>query len=262
MQVATIQFEPGDSVAKSRDIAAGHVRAAAAKGADLVVLPEIWNVGYFNFDRYEEDAEPIDGKSISLMCDLAVDLDIAIHGGSIVERDGDNLYNTSVFVDSDGEVRATYRKMHLFGYESAENSLLDSGDDVVTFDAEQGRIGLATCYDLRFPGLFRAMSDAGVDLLLVTSAWPLERLEHWMMLTRVRALEHQVFLVAANLVGKNNGTRLAGNSCVVNPWGTQIANAGECEQAVLAEVDLANLEYIRDSFPVLADRRLRLDYEV
>lgn len=262
MQLATAQFEPRDSVAANREVAENRIRMAADAGADLVILPEIWNVGYFNFDRYESDAEPITGETIGLIRDLAAELDIAIHAGSIVERDGDNLYNTSVFVDRQGNIRDTYRKMHLFGYESAENDLLTSGDNIVCFDTEFGRVGMATCYDLRFPGLFRAISDQNVDLLLIASAWPLARLEHWLMLTRVRAFEHQVFLAAANLVGTNCGTQLGGNSCIVDPWGTILANAGERERTVHATIDHNDLDHARDEFPVLADRRLTLEYRI
>ncbi|WP_313693570.1 carbon-nitrogen family hydrolase [Halorarum halobium] len=262
MQLALVQFEPRGTVAGNREHVEERVREAAADGADLVVLPEIWNVGYFAFDRYEADAEPLDGETVSAVRSLAAEVGIPIHAGSIVERDGDDLYNTSVYVDDAGEVRATYRKMHLFGYESAENELLTPGDEVVCFETAFGTVGLATCYDLRFPALFRAMSDRGVDLLLVTSAWPLARLDHWSLLTRTRALEHQCVLAAANGVGPNEGVELGGHSCVVDPWGTPVANAGGREGTIHARVDPATVGESRAEFPTLADRRIDVRYDV
>ena len=262
MQLALVQFEPRDSVPANRAAVDERVRAAARDGADLVVLPEIWNVGYFAFDRYEADAEPLDGETMTGLRELAADLGVAVHAGSIVERDGDDLYNTSAYIDGTGDVRATYRKMHLFGYESAETELLTPGEEVVCFGTEFGTVGLATCYDLRFPGLFRAMADRGLDLLLVTSAWPLARLDHWSLLTRVRALENQCVLAAANVVGENGGVDLGGHSVVVDPWGTPLADAGSRERTVHATVDAAEIAEARDEFPALADRRLDLDYRL
>lgn len=260
MELALIQLEVGSGPEESVETATRYVDEAAARGADLVILPEIWNVGYFSFDDYPAGAEALDGRTATRMADLAAEHGIHIHAGSIVETDGDDLYNTSLFFDSDGEQLGADRKMHLFGYESEESQLLTPGDRVVTVDTELGTFGLTTCYDLRFPELYRALADEGVEMFLVTSAWPRARLDHWRLLTRARAVEEQVFLAAANLTGENESIELGGNSVVVDPWGVPRANAGSDDGITQAVVDLEQVPEIRDEFPAFADRRLDLAY--
>jgi predicted amidohydrolase len=260
MQLALVQFEPEEEKDANIDKATTYVEEAARKGADLVLLPEIWNVGYFAFDEYADGAEPLDGPTAAQMADLAAEHDTYLHAGSIVERDGDDLYNTSLLFGPDGTVIDTYRKMHLFGYESEESQLLTPGERIVTADTGFGTVGMTTCYDLRFPELYRALRDAGADLFLITSAWPQARLDHWRLLNRTRAVENQVFLAAANLVGQNGGVELGGNSTVVDPWGVPRANAGHDEGVTIADVDLGAVERVRSEFPSLADRRIDLEY--
>lgn len=258
MRVATVQFEAAPDPDMNVATAESRVRDAASDGADIVVLPEIWNVGYFAFDQYASQAEPIDGPTMTRLRELADELDIHLHTGSIVERDGDDLYNTSGLVDPSGELLDTYRKIHLFGYESEESRLLTPGERIVAIDTPLGTFGLTTCYDLRFPELYRALADAGIEMLLITSAWPNARLEHWLLLNRARALENQVFLAAANLAGTNNGVGLAGQSLIVDPWGVPIANAGTGDRMNTIDIDLGEVETTRAEFPALADRQLEL----
>lgn len=262
MQVAAIQFEAETDVDANVEKATARIREAAARGAELVVLPEIWNVGYFAFDRYEEYAEPVDGKTMSHLSELAAELKIYLHTGSIVERRDDDLYNMSGLFDPAGELLGTYRKVHLFGYESEENRVLTPGEEVSSIETDFGSVGLATCYDLRFPAQFRQLSDEGIDLLLVTAAWPRARLGHWQLLNCTRALESQVYIVSANLTGENRGVTLAGQSVVVDPWGTPLANAGVNERIAQTEIELNDLVAVRERFPVLRDRRLNLEYSL
>jgi predicted amidohydrolase len=262
MNVAAVQLAVGDDVESNVGTVTGRVREAAAAGADLVVLPEIWNVGYFDFGSYESKAEPLDGPTMSRLRRLADNLSIYLHTGSIVEEDNGGLYNTSGLVAPDGELLDTYRKMHLFGYNSEEAKLLTPGDRIVSIETNFGTVGLTTCYDLRFPALYRALVDRGVELLLVTSAWPDARIEHWQLLNRVRAIESQTFLVAANLTGTNHGVELAGQSLVIDPWGVPIANAGTGERTAQTAIDLDEIPAVRDDFPILGDRRLSTDYSL
>ncbi|MFB6130186.1 MAG: carbon-nitrogen family hydrolase [Salinigranum sp.] len=262
MHIALAQFDAGPDVAENVDTAERYVREAAAEGADLVVLPEIWNVGYFAFDEYEAGAETLDGPTVSRLGSLAADLGIHVHGGSIVERDGEDLYNTSLLFGPDGTLLDTYRKVHLFGYESEESRILTPGERVVTVETSLGTVGLTTCYDLRFPELYRALVDQGAELLLVSSAWPRARLDHWQLFTRARAVEEQVILAAANLVGDNRGVTLGGNSVVVDPWGTPRANAGSESRIASARVDIEEVSAAREEFPALADRRMNLSYDL
>lgn len=261
MDLGLVQLDAGPDADANVETAERHVRDAAARGADLVLLPEIWNVGYFAFDQYAAGAQPIDGPTPSRLADLAAELGVHLHAGSIVEADGEDLYNTSLLFGPKGDRLATYRKLHLFGYESRESQLLTPGEEIVTVETSLGTVGLTTCYDLRFPELYRALCDRGAELFLITSAWPLARLDHWRLFTRTRAVEEQVFLAAANLTGTNAGVDLGGNSLVVDPWGVPRANAGFEAGVTLATIDLDRVQAVRDEFPALADRRSDLPYD-
>jgi predicted amidohydrolase len=229
-------------------------RLATLTDIDLVVLPELWHVGYFDFDRYTEGAEPLDGRTVSALRGAAVELSAYVHAGSIVERAGNDLFNTSVLISPDGAIAHTYRKLHLFGYRSRETELLTPGTDISTIDTGLGRIGMTTCYDLRFPELYRALE--GPELFLVTSAWPVDRLEHWRLLTRSRALENLSFLIACNAAGVDNGVTLGGHSVVVDPWGDVVAESGSGDDILRATIDLASVGKLRAEFPWVDDRRL------
>ncbi|WP_336000455.1 carbon-nitrogen family hydrolase [Halorientalis halophila] len=262
MRIASVQLEAGADAESNVAKGEARIRDAADSGADLVVLPEIWNLGYFAFDEYSAGAEPIDGPTMTHLQSLADELDIYLHTGSIVEENGDDLHNTSGLVSPEGELLDTYRKIHTYGYGSREQELLTPGERVVTVETDFGTVGLVTCYDLRFPELFRALVDQGAELFLVTSAWPIPRLEHWLMLNRMRAVENQVFLASSNLVGDNQGVELAGHSLVVDPWATPLANAGFHERTVIADVDMDMVAEARDDFPALADRQFDLSYDL
>jgi predicted amidohydrolase len=257
MHVACVQpvFEPGasgtDRVAQVLD------RLRGLGSADLIVLPELWHVGYFDFDSYAGRAEPLDGRTVTSLCGAAVELGSYIHGGSIVERSADGrLYNTSVLISPDGKVVHTYRKVHLFGYRSREVELLTPGTDVGAVDTELGRIAMTTCYDLRFPELFRSLE--GAEIVLVASAWPVDRIEHWRLLTRARALENLSYLIACNAAGVDNGVTLGGRSVVVDPWGDVVAEAGDGDEILNADVDVPRAAKLRAEFPWVEDRRLTI----
>lgn len=260
MNVAVVQLPARDDPEANRDRAESRIRAAAADGADLVVLPEMWPVGYFAFDAYRDAAESVPGPTTDRLAALADELSIHLHGGSLVERDGDgdsaDLYNTSVLFGPDGTLLDTYRKIHLFGYDSEESELLTPGKRPCAVETDLGTVGLTTCYDLRFPELYRSLVESGVEILLVTSAWPRERIDHWHLFARTRAVENQAILVAANLTGAIRAVELGGESVVVDPWGIERANAGTEAGRAHAEVDLDEVRETRESFPALADRRL------
>ncbi|MGD9138652.1 MAG: nitrilase-related carbon-nitrogen hydrolase, partial [Desulfobacterales bacterium] len=164
-------------------------------------------------------------------------------------------YNSSYLISPNGELLANYLKIHLFGYNSKETQLLTAGTSIVTIETPLGNIGLATCYDLRFPELFRRMVEQGAEIFLVCSAWPYPRLEHWIMLNRVRALENQCFLISANSVGLNMGIQFVGHSMITDPWGTILAGAGDKETIIKSELDLGELAAARQQFPALVDRK-------
>ncbi|WP_018685850.1 carbon-nitrogen family hydrolase [Actinokineospora enzanensis] len=253
MRIALIQVaSPAEETpAQRRERVAAMV--ADARGADLVVLPELWAVGYFAFDAYEHAAESLEGPTVTTAREWARALNAHVHLGSIVERDErGRLFNTAVSIAPDGSIAQTYRKIHVFGYASREAQLLTAGDRVAVSDT----VGLTTCYDLRFPELWRSMVDRGAETVVVPAAWPAARREHWRLFTSCRAVEEQVLVIACNAVGTQHGTELAGTSRIVDPWGTVLVEAGTDEGVTTAEVDPAVVAATRAEFPVLADRVL------
>ena len=258
VNVACVQPELGSLRGRER-VDAIVQRLRTIDDADLIVLPELWHVGYFSFDRYDDEAQGLDGPVIETLRGEAARTNAYVHAGSIVERaEGGRLCNTSVLLSPAGDVVATYRKMHLFGYRSKETELLAPGNEVTSVDTELGRIGLVTCYDLRFPELFRLLADDGVTMVLVTSAWPVDRIEHWRVLTRARALDGLFHLVACNAAGTDESVTLGGRSVVVDPLGTVVAEAAEGDEILRASIDTEQVAKVRGEFPFLADRRIEI----
>jgi len=226
------------------------------RGVDLLVLPEIWTAGYFSFDDYAQRAEPFNGPTLAAARSWAIDLGMHVHLGSFVEADTeDRLHNTSVVVGPDGSVSASYRKVHLFGYGSRESELLSAGETVGTGEIAGQPIGITTCYDLRFPELYRSLVDAGAEQVVVCAAWPAARLDHWRLFTSARAVEQQVNLIACNAVGEQHGVALGGHSRVVAPTGEVLVEAGTDEGFTHARLDPDLPRRFRAEFPALADRR-------
>jgi predicted amidohydrolase len=253
IKVAAIQLAVAESgKAANLDHAIDLVRNSG--GADLIILPELWNIGFLSFDQYLSEAEDRDGPTLGALRDLARESNAYLHTGSFVERDQDLFFNSSYLLSPEGEILANYRKVHLFGYESKEAQILTPGDSLTVADTPFGKVGMATCYDLRFPELFRQMVDMGANLFLVCSAWPYPRLEHWLMLNRVRALENQSFLVSANSVGRSRGGTYVGHSMIVDPWGVIMASGGDQEMVITARIDVEEISSARARFPALSDR--------
>ncbi len=225
------------------------------KQVDFVMLPELWGVGFCNYDRYAQAEEPLHGGTVSRLAQWARRLHCHLLTGSFVECAPDGArYNTMVMLSPEGCVIGSYRKIHLFGYASRERELLSPGAKTETVSASLGTIGLATCYDLRFPEQFRRMTDDGATMFAVPAAWPRERLEDWRLFCRVRALENQSFLLACNHAGMCGGSTGAGHSMAVAPDGTILAEAGEEEQTLLVQLDPDEVQRFRHAFPALHDR--------
>ncbi|AXE22141.1 carbon-nitrogen family hydrolase [Streptomyces globosus] len=257
MRASLIQIavSDGESVARRRARAADLVREQA--GSDLVVLPELWTVGAFAYELFETEAEPLDGPTFEAMSKAAADAGVWLHAGSIVERAGDgSLYNTALTISPAGELAATYRKIHRFGFDQGEAVLMAAGDSLTTVALPEQTLGIATCYDLRFPELFRGLVDAGATTLVVAAGWPARRRAHWTLLNRARAVEDQSYVLACALAGTHAGVEQAGHSLAVDPWGEVLAEAGPEETVLHVDLDPEKVAETRAQFPALKDRRL------
>jgi len=256
MKVSSIQLEIID---RSKDENIKHALSMLDRlpDSDLILLPEIWSSGYFSFDRYQAESEPVDGPTVTAFSNKAVERRCHILMGSFVENDGGHLYNTTLLLDPDGNIAARYRKIHLFGYQSDEKKILTSGQDIVVVDTPWGPSGFSTCYDLRFPELFRRMVDRGAKFFLIPSAWPMARLDAWRLFNRARALENLAFLISCNCAGVNAGIQYAGHSMIVDPLGQVVAEGGEKEEIVTAEIDPGLVDSAREEFSFLDNRVFR-----
>jgi len=230
---------------------------SAAPSSDLLLLPELWLTGFFSFSDYRSQSETLDGPSLTTLREKVAQLGVHVMLGSFIERESERLYNTAVMIDPAGEILARYRKIHLFGYQSQEKSLLSPGDQPIVFDLPWGRAGIASCYDLRFPELFRLMVDQGASMFLVPSAWPMARLFAWRLFCQARAHENLAWLLSRNCAGVNQDAALAGNSMLVDPGGQIVAQGDEREGLITAIIDPTLPQTLRQAFPALADRVFR-----
>lgn len=223
------------------------------RAVDLILLPELWCVGFSNFAQYREAAEPLHGETQIRLARWARDVNTHIVTGSFIEKQEEGLYNTTMLLDNSGNVMGSYRKIHLFGYNSQEQQLLTAGDKTSEIQTRYGKVGLATCYDLRFPEQFRRMVSRGTEAFLICAAWPKARIDDWKLFCCARALENQSFLLACNTCGKWNGEEGGGHSMIASPEGKILAQAGEEEELLLADIDLQEVKDFRARFPALHD---------
>lgn len=224
--------------------------------ADIAVLPELWISGAFDLPLAREVAAPIDAHVVPRIQAMAASAQTWVHAGSYAELLPDGrIFNTAVLIGPDGAIVATYRKRHLFGFETGERTLITAGDALVVAETPLGATGIATCYDLRFPEMFRDLVDAGAETFLLSSGWPTPRIEHWRVLARARAIEDLAWVVACNGVGSHADVTLGGHSIVVDPQGNVIAEAGAEETVLFADIDVAASKAWRTAFPALGDRR-------
>ena len=262
MRAAAVQLNSTDDKAANMEAADHLTRAAAADGADLVVLPE--KVNLLGPDEALRDgAETLEGATVAWARETAAELGVDLVAGSFAERrDGhDKLSNTSVHVGPDGQVRGVYRKIHMFdvtveGKEYRESAAQERGEEIVLSDAEGARLGLTVCYDLRFPELYRILTLRGARVLVVPSAFTRATgTAHWDTLLRARAIENQAFVVAADQVGIHPPDNESfGGSQIVDPWGDVLSRAEDRECFVAADLDFARQDEVRETLPSLANR--------
>jgi len=249
--LAQLDLKPGD-LEENYLKAQGAVQQAAEQGSELVLLPELWHSG-FDLDRTKDYASLINEDWYARMRTLAVENCIAV-GGSLIEEDLAEYFNTFALYDKEGNLLGSYRKIHLF-QKLHEHIHFSGGRTVVVVDSPWGKIGLAICYDLRFPELFRSCAIQGAELILLVAEWPKSRIEHWKILLQARAIENQCYIAAVNKVGTSQEAPLGGNSAIVTPTGEFVVLGGENDEMLYADLDLSAVSKIRKWMPVLDDRR-------
>jgi deaminated glutathione amidase len=264
MRVAAVQLCSGADQVANMAAADRLTRAAAADGARLIVLPEKWTAMGSEEDL-RAGAETLEGAAVGWARAIARELSLDLVAGSILERvpGQAKLANTSVHVDPSGQVRAVYRKMHMFDVEIAghvyrESALEQPGEEIVTTQTADGvELGLSICYDLRFPELYRILAVRGARVVALPAAFTLATTrDHWSTLVRARAIENQTFVIAANQFGEHPaGQHSGGRSMIVDPWGVVLAQAADGEGHVVADLDLTRQREIRTRLPSLANRR-------
>ena len=264
LRIACVQLNASgvkaDNIAKAETL----VARAAATGADVVVLPEKWNA-WGGPDVLRAAAEPLDGgETVTAMSAWAKLHGITLVGGSFTEeRAGhEKLSNTCPVFDPDGDLVVVYRKIHMFdvqigGQVYRESETEEPGEEIVVCDAEGWRLGLTTCYDLRFPELYRILALGGAELVTAPAAFTLfTGKDHWEILIRARAIENQLYVAAANQWGAHApGKASYGRSMIVDPWGVVLAVAPDEDTVITAEIDRARMERVRSSIPSLANRQ-------
>jgi predicted amidohydrolase len=267
MLAAAIQINSTNDVERNLAAADRHVRAAAADGAQLIVLPEKWSVLGTGADL-RAGAQPLDGPAIQWARATARELAVDLVAGSISERiEGqEKLSNTSVHVRPDGEIAAVYRKLHLFdvevdGTRYAESEHEAPGTETILTTTAQGiEVGMSVCYDVRFPELYRGLALRGARILTVPAAFTLATTrDHWEVLLRARAIENQAFVIAPNQIGEHPpGNRSGGRSMIIDPWGLVLAVAPDKETHVIADLDMELLAGVRERLPALRHARPEL----
>lgn len=256
IKVGCVQLRHNDDETKQDRVARAEQLIDSASDCDLIVLPELWNVGVWSYDVYHESSEPVPGETVSRIAEKARKVNAYILAGSIIERAEDSIYNTAVMLDPKGKVIATYRKMHLVGHSgSREAELMKPGKELVAVQTDIGVLGLSICYDLRFPEFYRKLVvHHGVEIILHPTAWPLVRLDDYRATCHVRANENQCYLVSCDTAGFNQGNQFAGHSAIIDPWGKRLGSAGLYERVVKAEIDISEMYQIRETLPLLKDR--------
>jgi deaminated glutathione amidase len=261
LRVAVAQMNSGSDKDTNLATMQGLIAEAAAQGADLVAFPE-----YSTFlgpdTQFSQVAESIPGPSTRIISEAARRAGLSVLIGSLVERaSSGELFNTSVLMDADGQIRGTYQKVHLFTATLAdapgsESTYITPGSDIRTAEWSGLTVGMSICFDLRFPELYRELAHLGSDIITVPAAFTkFTGIDHWEVLLRSRAIENQAFVIAPNQVGTFDGGESFGHSCIIDPWGTVLAVVQEGTGIAVADLELSRLSTVREQLPALANRR-------
>ena len=264
-RIGLCQIDGTSDQAANLKLAAEYVKKAVQGGARVVSLPEMWNCPY-SAKYFRDCAEPADGPTVEFMSRLAEELGIYLIGGSIPEIENGRVYNTSFSFDPRGNMIGRFRKVHLFdvdiqgGIRFKESDTLTPGDEMLVLDTDFCKIGVAICYDVRFPEWFRKMTLAGARLVVLPAAFNMTTGPvHWDLTMRARALDNQIYLAANARAGDGDGSYPSyGNSCIVSPWGDFIAHTDEKTGIIYGDIDLDYADKVREELPLLRHRRPEL----
>ena len=270
-KLALCQTMPLHDKEKSKEMAASYIKTAVGEGSEMVSLPEMWNCPYIN-SLFRKYSEPEDGESVQFMSDLARKHGIYLIGGSIPERESgvsledSNIYNTSFVFDPKGNLIGKHRKIHLFDIDIKgkitfmESATLSAGDTLTVIDTEFLKLGVALCYDVRFPKLFNKMADLGAKLMILPAAFNTTTgPAHWEILMKARALDNQVYFAANSSARDPESTyQTYGHSMVVNPWGEIIGETDETLSIVYADIDLDFVDSVREQIPISKQKKPEL----
>ena len=262
LKLALVQMPVGHDKAANVALACSKIAEAARMGAEMIVLPEMFNCPYSN-DFFRSYAEPQGGDTWGAMSACARENRVLLVAGSMPELDGERVYNTSFVFDRRGEQIARHRKMHLFdidvvgGQKFRESDTFSPGDEVTVFDSEFGVMGLCVCFDIRFPELARLMALKGAQVIIAPAAFNMTTgPAHWELLFRLRAVDNQLFTIGVAPARDENGVYVSyGNSIVCSPWGEVLYRAGAGETTLIAELDLSLNASIRAQLPLLSALR-------
>jgi predicted amidohydrolase len=254
VQIALAQMNvsrgcPEENAEAARDL----VSRAGSRGADLVVLPELWPTGY-DLDRASNYAAPLDEGAFGIMAEMARTHQVIVAGTALEANPGGLPFNTAAVYGPKGDRLGAYRKIHLFPL-IGETTHMSPGNDLTILTMPWGPTALAICYDLRFPELWRRHAYAGAVLIVIPAEWPVRRIEHWRLLLRARAVENQLFVAGCNRAGGDTDGDFGGYSAVVDPWGQVVVEGGGEPDLLVATLDLDEVARVRDLFPFLEDQR-------
>lgn len=229
------------------------IQKAVKENPSVIVLPELWTTGY-DLTRLDEIADLNAGKTIEFLQTMAKKYRVHFVGGSVANRGITGVKNTLIVINKEGVLIQQYSKLHLFKLMD-EHLYLESGTEKGMFQLENRQMSGVICYDIRFPEWIRSHTALGAEALFVVAEWPAPRLSHWRSLLISRAIENQCYVIACNRSGKDPNNQFAGHSMIIDPWGEIVAEAGENEEILTAEVDLNRVKDIRKQIPIFEDRK-------
>lgn len=249
LQMDIVFGEPGQNYKKATKL----IDQANAQKPDIMVLPELWTTGY-DLGNLQDTADEEAQEAKGFFKDAAVKYNSHFIGGSVANKTEAGIENTLLVFDKHGEQAGIYSKLHLFKLMD-EHLYLAAGKEKGLFTLDGHNFAGLICYDIRFPEWIRAHALQDVEAMFVVAEWPIQRLEHWRALLIARAIENQCFVIACNRAGSDPNNKFAGHSMVIGPWGDVIAEGGEGEEILFAEIDLDEVKEARSRIPIFADRR-------